>query len=82
MTMNDLTGAVGVGLLLVAYFLSVFRIITPNSRLYLVLNVLGAAIACYASYLIHYYPFVILEGTWALVSAVALIRKLMKGHSE
>lgn len=76
MTANDITGAAGVGILLLAYFLSVFKLIAPNGTLYLGMNVLGAAIACYASYRIPYYPFVILEGTWTLVSAVALLRKL------
>ena len=36
-----------------------------------------AALAGYASYLIGFVPFVILEGTWAVVAAVALGRRLL-----
>jgi hypothetical protein len=36
--------------------------------------VLGAALACYSSYLIDFLPFVVLEGVWAIAAAVALAR--------
>jgi hypothetical protein len=36
----------------------------------------GAGLSCYASSVIDYMPFVILEGTWALVAFVGLIRLL------
>jgi hypothetical protein len=45
------------------------------------MNVLGAGLACIASWLISYMPFVILEGTWTLVSFVALINYLRKRYS-
>lgn len=70
-----LTGSIGVGLLLLAFFLNVFRKISTDSYTYILLNIAGAAISGYASYLINYWPFVILEGTWALVAVVALLRK-------
>jgi hypothetical protein len=74
MNYNDWIGTAGVGLILIAYFCSTFKLINGNGRVYFLLNTLGAALACYASFLIHYYPFVILEGTWAAVSLIALIR--------
>jgi hypothetical protein len=43
---------------------------------YLVLNLIGAGLACTSSYLISFLPFVLLEGTWAIVAAVALVRKI------
>ncbi len=70
-----LTGSVGVGLLLIAFFLNVAKKISADSPAYIWLNIFGAAISCYASYLIDYWPFVILEGTWAVVACAALIRK-------
>jgi hypothetical protein len=33
--------------------------------------------ACYASWLISYLPFVILEGVWSLVSLAATLKLLM-----
>ena len=40
------------------------------------MNLVGAILACLASVLMKYYPFVLLEGTWAMVSLVALVKKL------
>ncbi len=42
------------------------------------MNLLGAGIACYASVLINFIPFVILEGVWALVAFIALIKSFLK----
>jgi hypothetical protein len=68
MTYNDIIGSIGVGLILLAYYLNTAKLIPPEGMLYFVLNIIGAAIACFASLLISYMPFVILEGTWTLVS--------------
>ena len=76
MTTTDLIGTVGVTLLLLAYFLNLFNIIKKENHLYLWLNLAGAGIACYASVLLSYMPFVILEAVWSMVSAVAIINKL------
>ena len=74
MNYNDMTGTIGVGLILLAYFCSVFGIVMNNSKLYFILNIIGAGIACYASLLINYWPFVVLEGTWFLVSMMGLLK--------
>ncbi|MGH2664323.1 CBU_0592 family membrane protein [Flavobacterium sp.] len=78
MSYNDIIGTIGVGIILIAYFLNIFSLITKEGKLYFILNVLGALIACYASILINYMPFIILEGTWAAVSIVGLIKCLKK----
>jgi DinB superfamily len=49
----------------------------PLEEMYTALNFAGAALAGYASYLIGFVPFVILEGTWAAVAAVALGRRVL-----
>jgi len=41
-----------------------------------VLNIIGAAIACYASWLIDYWPFIVLEGMWTLVSIYGLMKTM------
>ncbi|MEP6674956.1 MAG: hypothetical protein ABJA78_07365 [Ferruginibacter sp.] len=74
MNFNDIIGTIGVGLILLAYFANVFALVPKEGKLFFVLNIIGAALACYASWLINYWPFVILEATWCLVSVIGLFR--------
>jgi hypothetical protein len=74
MNYNDIVGTIGVGLILFAYYLNTANLIKKNGQLYYVMNILGAGIACYASFLINYWPFVVLEGMWTLVSIYGLMR--------
>lgn len=78
MNLTDWIGATGVTILLLAYFLNIMNKISQHHLLYIVLNFAGAAIACYASVRLHYWPFIILEGAWTLVSLVALIKYFLK----
>lgn len=71
-------GSIGVALLLAAFFLNLIDRLRSDSWTYLTLNLLGAGIACYSSYLIRFMPFVVLEVTWATVAAVGLVRKVRK----
>ncbi len=72
MSYSSIIGSLGVTLLLAAYFLNLFRYIPQGGRLYILLNILGAGLSCYASVLIRYWPFVVLEGCWVMVSMAAL----------
>ena len=76
MTYNDIIGSIGVSLILLAYFLNTARMIPVNGKLFYVMNMIGAALACYASYLLRYMPFMILEGAWTLVSIYGLMRTM------
>ena len=67
-------GSVGVFLLLVAFFLNMFKIMPQNSKSYLLLNIAGGGLACYSAILIGFVPFIILEGIWTLVSVIGLAR--------
>jgi hypothetical protein len=78
MSFNDWIGTVGVGLILLAYCCSTFKLIAGDSKLFYALNTIGAGLACYASYLISYLPFVILEGTWTLVSLAGLFKTFLR----
>ncbi len=69
-------GSVGVTLLLVAFFLNLMKALRADGWLYLVMNLVGATLSCYSSYLIRFMPFVVLEGTWAAVAAMGIARKL------
>ncbi len=74
MSFSSIVGTVGVMLLLGAYFLQLFGFIS-RGRLYILLNIIGAGLSCYASVMIRYWPFVVLEGCWVLVSMVGLAGK-------
>ncbi len=75
---NDIIGFIGVAILLAAFLLNLMGKISKDGLLYILLNIAGAALACFASYLINYLPFVILEGTWMLVSFFALVKFLQQ----
>jgi hypothetical protein len=71
-------GSAGVTLLLVAFFLHLVKVLRSDGWLYLIMNLVGASLACYSSYLIRFMPFVVLEGTWAGVAALALVRRIRR----
>jgi hypothetical protein len=73
-TVNDYIGFTGVFILLIAYLLNLAGKISRTGFSYALLNVVGGGLACLASVLIHYVPFIILEGTWAMVSLIAAIK--------
>jgi hypothetical protein len=73
---NDLIGACGVAILLLAFLLNLAGKISKDGLLYILLNIIGAGLACLASWLIRYIPFVILEASWTLVSVGALVKLL------
>ena len=74
MNFADWMGFIGVFQILLAYALNVASKISNNSLPFILLNVVGAGMACLASIMIAYWPFIILEGIWTLVSLYALIK--------
>ena len=78
MNVVDWIGFFGVTILLIAFFLNLIDKIQQNSLIYLSMNFVGACIACLASVLLKYAPFIILEGAWTLVSAFGLIKYFFK----
>jgi hypothetical protein len=75
---TELINAVGVGMILLAFFLLTFKILNQESKIYLILNILGAGIAGYGAYLLNSKSFLVLEFTWTLVSIISLIKVLRK----
>lgn len=78
MTVPDLIGFAGVTLLLLAFALNLLGAVAQDSLTYIGLNIAGSGIATYASWVIDYLPFVILEGSWCTVSVIALIRLIAR----
>lgn len=78
MDYNDIIGTIGVGLILLAYALNLFSLIPKEGKLFFALNIIGSTLACYASVLINYVPFIILEAVWCVVSVAGLYMRLSK----
>lgn len=78
MNYNDIIGTIGVGLILLAYFFNTFSLMQKDGKLFFCMNIIGAGLACYASLLINYVPFIILEGVWCVVSIAALVKLIFK----
>ena len=76
-TEATLIGFAGVALLLLAFLLNLLKLMRSDGYAYTTLNCVGAALACYSSYLIRFMPFVVLEGVWALAAGVAIARKAL-----
>lgn len=72
MTTTDWIGFIGVFQILLAYSLNVFGNISNTHLAFILLNLFGASLACLASIILNYWPFIILEGIWALVSLYTL----------
>lgn len=66
-------GSVGVGLLLLAFVLHLMRVVSECSHAYLVMNFVGAALACWYAWQGGIVPFVILEAVWSVSALVRLI---------
>lgn len=75
MDLATVLGTLGVGGILLAYFLHLSGRLASDSRRYLWLNAVGAALACASSVLIGSIPFTVLEATWTVVSLAAIWRK-------
>lgn len=70
----DWIGFIGVFQILLAYILNIFEKIKKNDLSFILLNLIGASLACLASVLMEYIPFIILEGVWMFVSFISLLK--------
>jgi hypothetical protein len=80
MNTTDWIGFTGVFLILLAYLLNLAGRLNHTDIRFILLNVIGAGLACAASIMLNYIPFIILEGAWTLASLAALLR--FKGPSN
>jgi hypothetical protein len=68
MLVADVINSVGISLILAAFFLLTLKKVDAQNVYYNLLNLIGAGLACYGSYLIRSIPFVVLEAIWCLVA--------------
>ncbi|BAX81687.1 CBU_0592 family membrane protein [Labilibaculum antarcticum] len=66
-------GFIGAFQILVAHILNVVGKIKSNDLTFILLNLIGVSMACFASILREVIPFIILEGVWTIVSLISLI---------
>jgi hypothetical protein len=78
MDVPTLIGSAGVTLLLLAFLLNLVDWLPASRPSYSLLNLLGAGLAGYSSWLIDFLPFVVLEGVWTLAAGCALARQLAR----
>ena len=70
----DWIGFAGVFQILLAYILNIMGKLKKEDLAFILLNLVGAIMACLASVLMNYLPFIILEGVWALASLISLFK--------
>jgi hypothetical protein len=65
----------GALLVLAAFALAQARIFMPQARVYLILNLVGAAVLAVDAYVERQWGFLLLEGVWALIAGWGLVRR-------
>jgi hypothetical protein len=76
--MAQLAQVVGALLILVAYALAQFGVLNQRSYWYIGLNLAGATALAILAWREEQWGFLLLEGVWALVSAVALVTRVRR----
>ena len=70
----DWIGFIGVFQILLAYMLNVTGKVSHKDLSFILLNLIGAGMACLSSILLNYWPFIILEGVWTIISLISLLK--------
>lgn len=74
MFIADLTSGIGVFLILTAFALNTFGILSREDRSYCILNLAGGVLASIGAWLIDSIPFLVLEVTWTIVAIAGLAK--------
>lgn len=81
MATSDWLGTIGVSLLLIAFFLNLFDKLKTSHPAYSWMNIGGAGLCGISAWMISFYPFVVLESVWVLVSFYSLLKNVPRGTS-
>jgi hypothetical protein len=75
MKTSDIIASAGVIILLLAFLLNLYKKLPTSSKIYGTMNFFGAAVCCFASYLVKFFPFVVLEGIWSIFGLISLFKR-------
>ncbi len=75
MDLPNIINSAGVSLILLAFILLTIGKTKSQDKLYNLLNLIGAGLACYGAILIGAIPFVVLEAIWCVVAVYGLFKK-------
>jgi hypothetical protein len=73
--MGPVVQIVGAVLVLAAFALAQARALSPQARVYLILNVVGASMLAVDAYVERQWGFLLLEGVWAIIAAWSLVAR-------
>ncbi len=76
--MRQIVSLVGAVLILLPFAANQMGKLTTTARSYLLMNLFGSAMLTAVASLEHQYGFILLEGTWALMSAYGLSQALRR----
>ena len=74
MSVANWIATLGVGVLLIAFFLNVAGKLSTEKKAYSFLNLIGGLLSAYASWIAGFYPFVVLNIIWSITALVFLFR--------
>ena len=72
MKLSDVLASSGVIILLIAFLLNLYKKLPAQSKVYTLMNFIGAVLCCISSVLIRFYPFIVLEAIWASFALLSL----------
>jgi hypothetical protein len=74
--MSEILQILGAILILGAFALLQFRIVSQQSYPYLFLNLIGSALLTVLVFISHQWGFLLLEGAWALIALWSIITRM------
>ncbi len=77
--LNQAISIVGAVLILVAYGLNQRRILGPGDARYDLMNFVGAGLLTFIAFVDQRAGFILVEGTWTLMSLAPLVRRALSG---
>jgi hypothetical protein len=76
--MEQIVQVIGALVILTAFALSQWRVLNADSLSYLSANFVGAGVLAVDAYVGSQWGFLLLEGAWAVISAVGLVQWLRR----
>jgi len=82
MSIELIIGITGMLVILAAFVLNLFKIITQDKITYCILNIIGSILLGINAYFINSIPFLVLQIVWILFSAYKIIIIIKKSEKE